>query len=58
MTGFQTLSWPFRNFGQHNNIQNIICIFMNKRLRKKLHKGEFSQYGFEFSVGELIEMWK
>ena len=23
---------------------------MNKRLRKKLHKGEFRQYGFEFSV--------
>ena len=22
---------------------------MNKRLRKKLHKGEFRQYGFEFS---------
>ena len=24
---------------------------MNKRLRKKLHKGEFRQYGFEFSFG-------
>ena len=30
---------------------------MNKRLRKKLHKGEFRQYGFEFSVGELMDMW-
>jgi len=31
---------------------------MNKRLRKKLHKGEFRQYGFEFSVGGLKDLWK
>ncbi len=29
---------------------------MNKRLRKKLRKGEFRQYGFEFSVGKLKEI--
>ena len=31
---------------------------MNKRLRKKLRKGEFRQYGFEFSVGKLKGLWK
>ena len=31
---------------------------MNKRLRKKLRKGEFRQYGFESSVGKLKGFWK